>query len=207
MPPRDEMMRYCLGEWIPTGSREEADFLKGIGKVIGGGGARFSTGPIGEWAVQAIVNDTGLTYDAQVNVKTPDGRVMRPDGFIPELDMDVEVKSRAYYSSGASWSEKLDHIPRKYSRICGDGKSCLVVFSANQMYERTGRALLDQTEPYVRDFVGLARKYGVRDWIPITELRSYVIKAPRRRAGMVTRSMARSYAVRGPVLRAAVHCV
>ena len=202
MPPRDEMMRYCLGEWIPTGSREEADFLKGIGKVIGGGGARFSTGPIGEWAVQEIVSDTGLHYDSQVNVKTPDGRVMRPDGYIPELDMYVEVKSRAYHSSGASWSEKLDHIPRKYSRICGDGRSsCLVVFSANQMYERTGRALLDQTEPYVRDFVGLARKYGVCDWIPITQLRSYVIKAPRRR-GMVTRSMARMITHVAPVLRA-----
>ena len=170
-------MQYCTGKWIPASAKVETKFLKSnmVAKLVGGQQGCVTSGPIGEWATEHIVTSAGFRYDAQACVKTPNGGVMRPDGFIPELNMFVEVKTRAYYSSGASWSEKLDHVARKYSKICDKDRPCIVVFVANQMYEKCGKALLDQEDPYVRDFVELGRKYGIQDWIPITDLRAYIM--------------------------------
>lgn len=168
-------MKYCLGEWIPKDTNEEANFLNSVGvERLTGAPGRTNSGAIGEWAVGKIVAQQGFTYYRQKCVRATNGSLLRPDGYIPELNMYVEVKTRAYYSKG-SWSEKLDHVPRKYSQICSNGKTCIVVLSANQMFERCGHSLCsNKSDEYTKEFVSLAKKYGVVKWIPISKLASFL---------------------------------
>lgn len=174
-------MKYCLGQWVPGDAGEEAKFLSSakVARVTGRPGSTNS-GATGEWAVGRIVGKQGLSYVQQASIRNAKGAIVRPDGYIPELNMYVEVKSRAYYSTGSSWSEKLDHVARKYAGICGQGKTCVVVFNANQMFERCGRELLSKKDPYVKDFLKLAKRYGVIDWIPITGLSSFLAERQKR---------------------------
>lgn len=188
-------MRYCLGKWIPKDSGQEMQFLNSAmvaqrTRVAG----TTNSGAIGEWAVGKIVRGLGLKYVKQTFVRAKNGVVVRPDGYIPELNLYIEVKSRAYFSKGSSWSEKLDHVARKYSQICGGDKKCIVVMSANQMNERCGRELLGSAtnNAYIKDFKALAKQYGIVSWIPVTGLSSFLTRYKRTNkvcSRMMTRSM------------------
>jgi hypothetical protein len=174
---RAKSLEYCMARWVPSSSAEERRFLtsEAVQNLVGNQG--HNSGAIGEWAVNEIVNQSGLTYEPQIFVRGSNNAMHRPDGFIPELGLYVEVKTRCFFGRGSS--VHLDNVPRKYSKICHDGRQAIVVFAANQMNERSGRALLDGDDPYVKDFLSLSRKHGIVDWLPLTGLQSFLVQRQR----------------------------
>ena len=171
---------YCTSTWRPKNKEQEINFLKDSDVAYVTSKKITSTNPgiLGEKATKWIIETEGFKW------QTP-GKIngMRPDGYVPELNLFLEVKTRSYHIGGSA-SEKLDSIPRKYSKLLqeSNGAKCIVVFAANQMYEKNGKELSDAfagvnklhnayVNPYTIEFVDLCKKYGIINMIPITHLR------------------------------------
>jgi DNA adenine methylase len=90
-----------------------------------------------------------------------------------ELDVILEIKSRGYNCPGTA-SEKIDNIPRKYSKIrdCETYKNTkiIVVFVGYEILNPSSQELVNPLREYVVDFVSLASKYNVSHWINLPNL-------------------------------------
>lgn len=192
-----KMYAYVCGNYVPLTSAEEGDFLQGAARRVmkHERHVHANSGRVSEWVVQDMVQrQRGLTYQAHVRLPCGDGSFICADGFIPELDLYVEVKGRAYHTHG-SISEKLDSIPRKFARVNGPPRQCIVVLSAHQATERNGLELLSASTPYAQDFRALACKYGIIDWVSCAKLSECLDALQQQKAGLkrkVARVAARS---------------
>ena len=99
-----------------------------------------------------------------------DLKFIKPDFYIPEKDLFIEVKSRGYNCHGTA-SEKLDHIVRKYSKLEFTqeykNSKLLIVCSAYELFEESTKELLNYnnktSRSYIKDFVKLSKKYNILD--------------------------------------------
>lgn len=129
-------------------------------------------GQIGELAVKRVFSEHGIDF-----LKCPFKESVRPDGYI-EMGSDkyiVEVKSRTYTGSGTA-SEKIDCIARKlhvfYKKY---GCKSIVIFTAGQIYEKSGDAFLNNDNEYVEKFKAFAKNTsGVEYWLSFNELEHWI---------------------------------
>lgn len=175
-PTVRKMYAYAFGAYVPVTATEEKTFLQGAARRMIRH-ERFqhaNSGRVSEWVVRDLIcRREGLTYQDHVRLPCKDGSFIFTDGYIPELDLYVEVKSRSYHTRGTI-SEKLDGIPRKYARVHGPRRRCVVVLSAYQAVERTGTELLGAGSDYAKDFRRLALKYGIVDWVSCAQLGAFL---------------------------------
>jgi DNA adenine methylase len=170
------IISYLNGEYIPSNKEEENQFLRSdISNIVGKNKTTTNPGKIGEYGVQYIIEKIGLTY-----IKPKSVNNIKADGYIKELDIFIEVKTKTYHTPGTA-SEKIDSIPRKYSIIYENtGKSVLVIFCAHQSTEKNGKLILEAKK-------GIGSKYLINwykntinsgiiiDWITYNELHSWIL--------------------------------
>ena len=138
----------------------------------------INTGKLSEWYIEEILKKNNFKYVMQPRINYGDaGCYLKPDFYLPEKNLFIEVKSRSYNCGGTA-SEKLDHIPRKYSKLALTNNyrlsKVLIVCSAFELFEKSTLELLNHscanTREYVKDFVELSKKHNVLDWIPVKKL-------------------------------------
>lgn len=125
-----------------------------------------NTGRQAEDYVGSILSIMNIGFVKQKKIKCGESYII-PDFYIPNDNLVIEVKSRSYFVSGTA-SEKIDHIPRKYSKIERKKLKVLVVFCANEINYQ--KELIEISTDYLRDFCKLAKKYGVIGWISVADL-------------------------------------
>jgi DNA adenine methylase len=123
-----------------------------------------NSGSVSEKYVEKVLQANDVVYKKHCRIKTSTGKIVIPDFYLEHYGILLEVKSRGYNMTGTA-SEKMDHVPRKYSNT---GMKVIVVFcAAENLYSRE---LIEQPTEYSRDFCQLAKKYGVEAWISVKNL-------------------------------------
>lgn len=177
-----KIKKYCEGDWYPN-KTQEILFLKDAGisnfmKMTKPNYSNINTGRLSEWYIEELLKKNNYNYITQPKIKYGEnGLYLKPDFYLPEKDLFIEVKSRSYNCGGTA-SEKLDHIPRKYSKLALTNNyklsKVLIVCCAFELFEKSTLELLNHncitTREYVKDFVELSKKYNVLDWIPVKKL-------------------------------------
>jgi DNA adenine methylase len=155
------------------------DYLNGIRmvskeeekKILADNGYK-NTGIFAEKYVAKLLESNEIVFKKNLRISTAHCSVI-PDFYLYELDVILEIKSRSYNCPGTA-SEKIDNIPRKYSKI-HDCETCkntkiIVVFAGYEILNPSSQELVNPLREYVVDFVSLAKKYNVTDWINLPNL-------------------------------------
>ena len=137
-----------------------------------------NTGKLSELYVKHLLEQNNIKYKEQPIIRYgSEKNYIKPDFYIKEKDLFIEVKSRSYYISGTA-SEKIDHIPRKYHKLkqTSDYKNSkiLIVFSAGELHQDSTLELLNNSNEYVKDFKVLSKKHNILEWISIDKLNNFI---------------------------------
>jgi hypothetical protein len=185
-----KIVDYCTTRFRPDNSKDETEFIREATEYLVRVRAiapirdtyKFNTGPLAEYALQEIVRERwGIIHtrvDLTVETSAGKSKVITPDFYHHDLPFMVEIKSRSYYGSGTA-SEKLDGIPRKYHPATVKYKKpLLIVFAAGQIVEPLGSEILSAATAFkegekesgsmLQDFIAFAHKYGVLDWVGLS---------------------------------------
>jgi len=172
---------YCLAKEIPN-KFQETLFLKEASEFINCKNTANS-GILSEWYISQILTNLNVKFQIQPQIKYQNGKkFIKPDFYIPEKNLFIEVKSKTFNCSGTA-SEKIDHIPRKYSKLNFSQEiylksKVLVVFCANELLTPSTIELickdLSKKSEYTIQFIDLARKYKIVDWVSPNEIKYYV---------------------------------
>ena len=121
-----------------------------------------------------------VEYVSQPRIKYgSNNKYIIPDFYIPSKNIFIEIKSRTYHMLGTA-SEKLDHVPRKYSKLKltkeYKNSTTLIVCSAGELLQDTTRDLLDindNSSEYNKDFIKLCNNHNIIAFISVADLESY----------------------------------
>lgn len=154
---------YLCATKVP-GKEEEKKFLEDNGCK--------NTGIFAEKYVSKLLENSGIVFKKNLRIPTKECVVI-PDFYLYELDVVLEIKSRGFNCTGTA-SEKIDNIPRKYSKIrettSYKNTKIVVVFAGYEILNPSSKELLNPIREYVVDFVDLSKKYGVAHWITLPNL-------------------------------------
>ena len=173
---------YCLAKWIPT-VQEESVFLKQTAELLNTK-SNLNSGRVSEWYISHILDNANIEYIEQPRVNYNEkSNFIKPDFYIPSKDLFIEVKSKSFNCSGTA-SEKIDHIPRKYSKLKNtklyNKSKVLVVMCASELLNNSSIELLNGSEniniksEYALDFLELSRKHNILDWISPEKINIYL---------------------------------
>jgi len=131
-----------------------------------------NTGALAEKYVSDMLSNIGVKFKKNIRIHVGDTYIV-PDFYLYELDIILEIKSRSYNCPGTA-SEKIDNIPRKYSKIISVSKfkstKVVVVFCAFEAINPSSLELVIKNTEYSRDFTQLCKKYNVVEWILVSDL-------------------------------------
>lgn len=151
---------------------------KNISKIEESSMVNKNTGSSAEKYVESVLRDLDLKFVKNKRM-TVGATYIVPDFYIPEKDLILEVKSRGYNCGGTS-SEKIDNIPRKYSKLLNteDYKNTkvIVVLCAYELLNKSTVELLDNTTRYSNEFLKLARDFNVERFISVKDLKRHLIE-------------------------------
>lgn len=160
---------YYNGRATGITKEQESDFLN-----------CKNTGSRSEKYVENCLVKNDIKYQKNKRI-TVDSSYIIPDFYLPEYDLIIEVKSRGYNSPGTS-SEKIDNIPRKYSRLLDidifKNTKVIVVFCAYEITNKHNIEIIECSTKYTRDFVELCKKYNTVAWIPVYDMLSVIKSHP-----------------------------
>lgn len=166
------MRKYCSGLWKPKNKFEESKFLKIH--------CKNNTGKLSEMYVKSIFENKRCKYVVQPRIYINSNNYIMPDFYLPEKNLFIEVKSRSYYCNGTA-SEKVDHIPRKFSKILEleeyKKSKILVIFCAGELKTPATLDLINHKKNknlYIKHFINLSKKFNVVDWIDVKHLGKYI---------------------------------
>jgi DNA adenine methylase len=152
---------YLLGKFPKITKKQEDEILKDC----------KNTGILAENYVESVLKNEQIKYlKKRINIGKS---YIIPDFYLPELDIILEVKSRGFNCEGTA-SEKIDHIPRKYSNLGETSKYCntkvIVVFCAYETVNEKTQEIVVPSREYCRDFIKLCKKYNIIKWINVGNL-------------------------------------
>lgn len=131
-----------------------------------------NTGILSEKYIEKILTDNNINYKRKLRIKTEKSYII-PDFYLPEYDIILEIKSRSYTCTGTA-SEKIDHIPRKYSSLLANVKymntKIIVVFCAYETINPICLELVKCESDYSKDFTNICKKYNVINWVNVDKL-------------------------------------
>ena len=164
---------YCLATFIPN-KLQEIQFLKEASIFIQSKNT-LNSGKLAEWYISQILKNLDVNFQVQPKIEyILDNTVkfIKPDFYVPDKNLFIEVKSKTFNCSGTA-SEKIDHIPRKYSKLEFSDKiylktKVLVVFCGGELMTPSTLELiskdLSKKSEYTISFIDLARKHKIVDW-------------------------------------------
>lgn len=154
---------YLCATKVPN-KEEEKKFLEDNGCK--------NTGIFAEKYVSKLLENAGIVFKKNLRIPTKECAVI-PDFYLNELDVVLEIKSRGFNCPGTA-SEKIDNIPRKYSKIRETipykNTKIVVVFAGYEILNPSSRELTIPSREYTIDFIDLSKKYGVVRWITLPDL-------------------------------------
>jgi DNA adenine methylase len=122
--------------------------------------------------VSDLLKTAGIKFKKNLRIPVGDTYII-PDLYLPDINVLLEIKSRGYNSPGTA-TEKIDNIPRKYSKIMTNNQfkntKVIVVFCAYETINKQVLELVNQTTEYAKDFTKLCRSYNVDNWILVQNL-------------------------------------
>lgn len=131
-----------------------------------------NTGIFAEKYIAELLNSHCILFKKNLRISTNESYVI-PDFYLYEYDTILEIKSRSYGCSGTA-SEKVDNIPRKYSKIRDNDAyldtKIVVVFCCYEILNPLCLELVNPTSKYALDFVKLSKNHGVIKWIVLPDL-------------------------------------
>lgn len=148
---------YFSGKSIPETKQQELEFLNSIG-------CSKNTGKAAENEIEKILIRKQIKYYRNTRIKLDNGKYLIPD--FETDDYFIEVKSKGYFSTGTA-SEKIDCIPRKYSKL---KKKYLVILCAAEI--RDNNEILNQTTEYAESFIKTAERFGLIGFITLRQFGS-----------------------------------
>ncbi len=167
-----KISKYCSANWIPRTKMEELEFLKLNGLT--------NTGKLSELYVKTLLENKNCKYISQPKINISVNKFIIPDFYLPEKDLFIEVKSRSYFCGGTA-SEKIDHIPRKFSKLLENDKyknsKLIVLFCAGELRINSTTDLINyqlSKNSYIKNFIELSKKYNIIDWISVNDLEKYI---------------------------------
>lgn len=177
----NEIKEFCEGSKLD--SELEQQFLKNpCLKSLTGVNTSNNSGKISEWYVKETLKNKNIKYIEQPIIRYGK-RHIRPDFYLPDLDLFVEVKSRTYNCVGTA-SEKADNISRKYNCILPltekyKKSKVLIVFCAGELLQSSTQELINYRDlpdqHYTRRFIELSKEYSILDWIDIKRIGMYLV--------------------------------
>ena len=172
-----EIERYCLAKWIPT-IKQESDFLKKTALYMNTKN-NLNSGRLSEYYIKSILEQNNIHFIEQLKVDYNNTNYIKPDFYIPSKDLFIEVKSKSYNCRGTA-SEKMDHIPRKYSKLkttkLYNKSKVLIVMCASELLNKTSIELMAHSKKnlYTQEFLELSKKHNILDWISPEYLYIYI---------------------------------
>lgn len=159
-----EIRSEYLNGTIVLSKEEEKKFLEDQGCK--------NTGIFAEKYIAELLNSHGVLFKKNLRISTNESYVI-PDFYLYEYDTILEIKSRSYNCSGTA-SEKVDNIPRKYSKIRDNNAylntKVVVVFCCYEILNPVCAELVNPASEYAVDFVELCKRHGVSNWIVLPDL-------------------------------------
>lgn len=164
---------YCLAKYIPN-KKEEAEFLKEASFFINSKNT-LNSGKLAEWYISEMLENSKVNFQVQPKIEYKIENTLKfikPDFYIPDKNLFIEVKSKTFNCSGTA-SEKIDHIPRKYSKLefsqdIYSSSKVLVIFCGGELSTPSTKELickdLSKKSEYTIEFIKLARKHKIVDW-------------------------------------------
>lgn len=153
---------YLLGKFPKITKKEEDELLKEY----------KNTGVLAEKYVENIHKSVDIKYVKNKRISTGTTYII-PDFYLQDLDIILEVKSRSFNCPGTA-SEKIDNIPRKYSRLLQTSKyfntKVIVVFCGYETINNSTKEFVEPTSNYCKDFIELCKKYNVIKWVNVGDL-------------------------------------
>lgn len=153
---------YLLGKLPNITKKEEEEILKEY----------KNTGILAEKYVENILKNNEIKYVKNKRISIGTNYII-PDFYLQDLNIILEVKSRSFHCPGSS-SEKIDNIPRKYSKLSETSKyfntKVIVVFCAYETVNKTTKELLEPESEYCKEFIELCKKYNVIKWVNVENL-------------------------------------
>lgn len=175
----DTIRKYCFGEYKFPSRIEEGYFLKEMYNFLNLK-ETSNSGKLSEWYIEHILKENGIKYLPQPCIRYAGIRYIKPDFYLPEKDIFIEVKSRTFNTSGTA-SEKLDNVPRKYSKLQLNNNyknsKILIVCSAGELLRESTLELIEcNTESlvYTRDFIELCKKHNILGFTSIVDFLKFV---------------------------------
>jgi DNA adenine methylase len=155
---------YLLGKFPKITKKEEDELLK----------EHKNTGTLAENYVENVLKNSEIKYVKNKRISTTGVyKYIIPDFYLQDLDIILEVKSRGFNCVGTA-SEKIDHIPRKYSNLINTVKyfdtKVIVVFCGYETINKTTQELVNPQREYCKDFIEHCKKYNVIHWINVGNL-------------------------------------
>jgi hypothetical protein len=174
-----DIRSYCFGKGnlFIKNYKEELCFINKCNKYMNIN-ETSNTGKLSEIYAKIILEKNKIKFKEQPIIKYgTDKRFIKPDFYLEDQNLFIEIKSRSYFMSGTI-SEKIDNIPRKYHKLnetlSYKNSKILIVFSGGELLQDSTVELLNNSNEYVKDFKILSHKYNVLDWISIEELHNYI---------------------------------
>lgn len=159
---------YFNGKCIDITKEQEEKFLQENGTK--------NTGKLAEKYVENLLKKDGYKFKKNIRIMI-DNTYIIPDFYLYELDIILEVKSRSYTCKGTA-SDKIDNIPRKYSKIIKTelykNTKIIVVFCAFEIINTNTIEIIEAKTEYTIDFINLCKKYNVINWIKVENLIQYL---------------------------------
>lgn len=136
-----------------------------------------NTGSSAEKYVESLLKELDVTFVKNKRIQVGASYII-PDFYLPEKDLILEVKSRGYNCGGTS-SEKIDNIPRKYSKLLETEDythtKVVVVLCAYELLNKSTLELLDNNTKYSNSFLNLAKSFNVELFISVRDLKKILI--------------------------------
>ena len=138
-----------------------------------------NSGKISEWYIEQILKDNFIKYKSQPKINYGESKLyIKPDFYLPDKDIFIEVKSRSYNMSGTA-NEKLDHTPRKYMKLklTNDYKNSklLIVCCAGELLQDSTIDLIKPSSDYEKELINFHQTYGnLINYISVNDILNYI---------------------------------
>ena len=175
MDLKNKIREYCCGKSF--NNSEQTKLLQESVELT-----KFKTsansGRLSEWYVEQILKDNFIKYKSQPRINYGNSKYIKPDFYLPDQDIFIEVKSRSYNMSGTA-NEKLDHVPRKYMKLksSNDYKNSklLIVCCAAELLQDSTMDLIKPSSDYVKRWVVFQQTYGnLINYVSVNDILNYI---------------------------------